>query len=108
MKSAGETRPSLGCCQRTSASKPDSGAIVQPDNRLVDDIDGLFFQRNFQVINQHDAVIAAGSERRTEGFDPVAAKPFGMQRRQFSIAHQEFGLGLVLGPGGNADGRRQA
>ena len=101
MNRSGVMSPSCGCCQRTSASTPNTLARLQVDLRLVD---------HAQLIAR-DGVPEVAHQRQAFGTVPVelrriddGARAIFLRHihRHVGTLHEHFGLGAVLGRDGDA------
>src|SRR5690348_18315768 len=85
-------------CQRLEAG---DRAVLEPNDRLIEDRDLLAFERAAQFGFERQAIGLARAHGRLENIDAVAANAFG-------VIHREFGvLENLLNPIGLAIAERQ-
>ena len=107
MKSSGETMPRVGCCQRTSASKPMISPVGQVDGGLVVQGQLVAVQGEAQVGLELEALDQAGEHLRVVGRAAAAAGRLGVVHGQVGVAHAAASMSVGVGSrAGEPDARR--
>ncbi len=83
--------------------KARNGAIIKPDNRLIDQTDFIALKGTAQIGFQLQFVTADCTERRAERLNAVTAKAFGLMHGQFRVFDKIFRRGCGFRPGNQAD-----
>ena len=84
------------------------GAVLQPDDRLEEDLHLVALESAAQIGLQRQAVVAVVAHGRTEDLDAVAAVPLGVRHRDLGVLQHLLALRIRLRiVEGNADGGRQ-
>src|SRR6185369_10985703 len=97
MKASGGTRPRVGCCHRTSASKP----TTSPRRRSTS---GWYCKRSSSWVNALPRLLA---HRRLEHEVAMRRVALGPDHRDLCLAHQLVGGGPTTVPEGDAERRGQ-
>ena len=95
MKSSGDTRPRLGCCQRSSASTPATAAGGEVDLRLVEEPELVALERLAQVALERQALQRAGVHRRRAELEAVASQLLGAVHGDVGAGQQRLGVVAV-------------
>src|SRR5262244_1489216 len=77
--------PHLGVVPARQRLEARDGAVLEPDDRLVEDGDLLALERPAQLGLDGEAVGLARAHRRLEHLDAVAADPFGVIHRELGV-----------------------
>ena len=77
--------------------------VLEPHDRLVEDLDLLAAERPAEVRFERGEVGAVLAERRAEGLDAVAAETLGMVHADLGVLHHLLGLDLLAVVHGDAD-----
>ena len=98
MNSDGDIRPILGWSQRAKRLEARDRAVLEPDDRLVQDGDLLALDRAAQVGLERQAVGLARAHRRLEHLDAVAADALGVIHRELGVLeHLLVAVRLAVG-----------
>ena len=85
MNSAGDIRPSLRMVPARQRLEAGDGAVLEPDDRLIEDGDLLALERPPQIGLDRQAVGLARAHGGLEHLDAIAADALGVIHREFGV-----------------------
>ena len=106
MKSAGEMAPRVRCCQRRSASTPQTRPSRRLDERLVDEVQLVLLEGDAEVDLQAQALERAPVGEVVVDLEPRPALLLGPRERDVGLAQEHLGRALLGAGDRDADRRR--